>query len=895
MATFVLTMNDAEDRPRMGGKAAALARMTSAGLPVPAWFVVTPEAFDASLSASQADSLARGADPRELRECLADLRPCEAVAAEVGTRIAAFGGDVRAVAVRSSCPDEDGLSHSFAGQFDSYLFVPLNEVMRRIGDVWRSGFNERAIAYRAERGLPLTRLAPAVLIQRMVDADAAGVAFGADPVSGRRGIAVVSAVYGLGTSLVGGESDADTFRVSPEGRVIDRVIARKTVAHRHDPAAADHLRRDPPPDGHVAAPVIDDATIVRVAGLARRAGDQFGRPQDIEWAIRGGELFLLQSRPITTLVSLIDPDGISAIWDNSNIAESYSGITTPLTFSFARRAYEGVYRQFCVLMGVPGGKIAEHDDMFRRMLGLIRGRIYYNLLNWYRLLALLPGFTANRGFMEQMMGVREGLPESVASSLATATRGERIRDRLRFAGTVIGLIRCHYALDRDIRRFQRRLDQALEPPPTPMSRMRIDELTAAYRSLEQQLISRWDAPLVNDFFAMIFFGVLRKLTAKWLGDKDDTLHNNLISGEGGIISAEPARLITQMGRLAAANPDVTRALCEDGLGSALAAIRSQPELHRVYAAYVARFGDRCLQELKLESLTLVDDPTPLLRSIGHTARRIQAGQMPAGGADQSLRLAGEGRVAEALRRSPLRRAIFRWVLRHARSRVRDRENLRFERTRLFGRVRTIFVEIGRRLAAEGLLDEARHVFYLEVEEVLGFVEGTATTTDLRSLVKIRMAEFARFHALPQPASRCETRGAVNIGNTFASPKRPPPHDAADDALRGIGCCPGVVRGPVRIIRDPRGAEIQRGQILVAEQTDPGWIMLFPAAAGVLVERGSLLSHSAIVAREMGIPAIVSISELTTRLREGQWVEMDGATGVVRLLATPNHEEAGVGK
>ena len=164
--------------------------------------------------------------------------------------------------------------------------------------------------------------------------------------------------------------------------------------------------------------------MIAVATLARDASRHFGRPQDIEWAIDGsgttsrqrqsaGTLYLLQSRPITTLAHAADPDADLAIWDNSNIVESYSGVTTPLTFSFASEIYQGVYRQFCRLMGVPDRVVAEEDDTFRNMLGLIRGRLYYNLLNWYRVLALLPGFTVNRKFMEQMMGVRESLPESV--------------------------------------------------------------------------------------------------------------------------------------------------------------------------------------------------------------------------------------------------------------------------------------------------------------------------------------------------------------------------------------------------------------------------------------------------------------------------------------------------
>ena len=231
---------------------------------------------------------------------------------------------------------------------------------------------------------------------------------------------------------------------------------------------------------------------------------------------------------------------------------------------------------------------------------------------------------------------------------------------------------------------------------------------------------------------------------------------------------------------------------------------------------------------------------------------------------------------------PPKRWLFHWVLRHARDRVRNRENLRFERTRLFGRVRRLLVELGQRFHAAGILDAPRDVFYLEMEEALGFVEGTATCPNLRGLAAVRRATFAGFLTGPEPADRFRTWGWVNHSQTYRDTTvTPAPADPTD--RRGTGCCPGIVRGPVKVVRDPRGVDLPHGTILVALQTDPGWIMLFPAASGLLVERGSLLSHSAIVARELGLPAVVGIPGLTTWLHDGDLVEFDGSTGRVRRI------------
>ncbi|HSO06728.1 MAG TPA: PEP-utilizing enzyme, partial [Pelomicrobium sp.] len=440
----------------------------------------------------------------------------------------------------------------------------------------------------------------------------------------------------------------------------------------------------------------------------------------------------------------------------------------------------------------------------------------------------------------------------------------------------------HATLQGSIDRFYGRLNDALAPRRVPLAAMRMDELAAYYRDLERRLLTRWDAPLINDFFAMIFYGVLRALVAKWLGQAEGTLQNDLLCGEGGMISAEPAKRVKQMARLAADDAALAALLREGEPAAALAAVARHPALKQAYDAYVERFGDRCLEELKLESATLHDDPTTLLRSIGHMAQRLAGGaEMTA--VDVAMRSRAEAQVAQALRDKPVRRRIFGWVLKHARARVRDRENLRFERTRLFGQVRRIVVELGKRLYALGRLEAPRDVFYLEIEEVLGFVEGTATTVDFQALVAARRREFRRYREEPAPADRFETRGAVHQGHRFEA-AAPTADVALDENSRsGIGCCPGVVRGRVRVVTDPRGAVVEQDEILVAERTDPGWIMLFPACAGLLVERGSLLSHSAIVAREMGIPAIVSLPGVTRWLATGDWVELDGASGRCRRI------------
>jgi pyruvate,water dikinase len=620
-----------------------------------------------------------------------------------------------------------------------------------------------------------------------------------------------------------------------------------------------------------------------VAALARAAERCAGRPQDVEWAI-GDQLFLLQSRPITTLSELPDPDAPLTIWDNSNIVESYSGVTSPLTFSFAREVYPPVYRQFCRLMGVPPRVIAQHDDAFQNMLGFVRGRLFYNLLNWHRMLALLPAYRVNRQFMEQMMGVKEQLPDELTAQIKAAGSG-RTADVTATVRTVAGLVLNHCTLQRQVRIFLREIDDTLQPPARPLEDCRCDELVAHYRLLRRRLLLRWNAPIANDFFAMVYYGVLRRLVGAWLNDSDGALQNDLIAAEGGMISAEPALLVRRLAEQTAKDAALPALFRTATIDEILVALETHPEIGDGYRTYLARFGERTFNELKLESATLRDDPLPLFRAVGALA--FQLADLN-GGPDDNFcgdgnrsRGAARARVAKALAWHPLRRAIFAWVLRQARRRVRDRENLRLERTRLFGRVRQIFVELGKRLHALDLLDDPRDVFYLEVEEIFAYVEGRSTCTDLRSLVAVRRSEFKTYGEQPAPPDRFASRGAM--WHTHVSLRPAAGGAETGDIRRGIGCSPGTVCGYVRVVKDPATLDLRERSILIAEHTDPGWVIIFPTALGIVVERGSLLSHAAIVARELGIPAIVSAPAVTQWLQDGDYVEIDGSTGIVRRV------------
>ena len=304
-------------------------------------------------------------------------------------------------------------------------------------------------------------------------------------------------------------------------------------------------------------------------------------------------------------------------------------------------------------------------------------------------------------------------------------------------------------------------------------------------------------------------------------------------------------------------------------------------LKTAFDGYITKFGDRCTQELKLESATLDEEPAPLLAAIVSASRRIANTHK-----DHAEQTSNFDDVTKG---KPVRGFIAKRFVSWAKKRVRDRENLRFERTRIFGRARKVFMAIGRELAASGHLAEQRDVLFLTVEDVLGAIEGFAQSHDLRSVVALRKAEWNASKAREDLGERITINGAgISVASMIGAGQavKPAINSTENAALQrsGTACSAGTVTATARVVSDPTKQSLAAGDILVARHTDPGWIAVFSNASAIVVERGSLLSHSAIVAREMGIPCVVALKHATKWIKDGERITVDGSTGIVTRQA-----------
>ncbi len=851
---YLLSPKDINLQTNVGGKAANLKKLVALGYKVPKWVVLSQD----FLSEEVKDKVLPEYRVEVPQEILGELSEY-------------FGNSAKekTFAVRSSAVQEDGEQHSFAGQFESFLHVPFNQIREKIKAVWLSANSDRVKAYRTEKGLAAEN-GMAVLIQEMVEGDVSGVAFGVDPVLYNTDKKVVSAVFGLGEGLVSGDLNADTFTVSKNG--IDQNIVQKTHAFVKDSSQEGCVKQVVPIEDQQKPSLVKEQ-IEAVCQILDELEKSLGEPQDVEFTYAKGELYLLQTRPITTKATT--KQGEYILWDNSNIIESYPGITTPLTFSFILKMYEQVYRQFSRIMGVRQKDIETHASVFANTLGLVRGRVYYNLLNWYKMLAMLPGYSINAENMERMMGVKERfeLKEDYQMSKGLAW--------FRTFSMLVNMLRMQVRLPRDRKKFVRHLNKVMdEYNALNFGDLKPKIIIEHYQSFEQNLLLQWKAPLVNDFFAMIWFGMLQKQTTKYAAQHPN-IHNDLLCGSQDIISTQPIHRSIELAALVVKHKEAHK-LFESELANKVWDELKEgafPEIKGKIDEYINSFGERCVGELKLETVSYSQNPALFVRVIQAYVSQGITKSKSHNNIEDEIRLKAEKHLSQSFKRKPIKRWWFNVILNKTRDLVSNRENLRYQRTRGFGMVRNMFNAIGMAWFKEGLLDSAADVFYLELPEIVEAAEK-GFNHSYYDKIQMRKQEFGAYREQLPPMERFFTYGNSFTDDYIYSLEKV---EGKEMDLEGIGCCPGVVQGKVCVVTNPGEISSLNGDILVTSSTDPGWVTLFPTAGAILVERGSLLSHSAIVSREMGIPCIVGVSGLLRSLKTGDKILMDGSTGKISVL------------
>lgn len=859
------------DPALVGHKFARLERMRRNGFDVPELFCLSATAFDEALAA-----VAPEPRPDAVEQWCADTAEALRKAVVPEEVLAAFdttfGADalvaVRACAVPTDGGDagEDG-ADPFAGMSDSYLYVPRDQLFARIGDCWASAFTDRAVRYRIWRGLDPTQARIAVGIQHMVLGTRSFVAFTRDPRDNAERT-VIAAAHGIGEGVVQEKADVDHFFVA-DGQVSTELVRKQWMVGPPVPGG-EELAVLPVPQRLAEPPVLTDALALDIAALAARVEEFFGGPQDIEGTITpDGAVHLVQARPMMAAA------GPPLYWCNHNITESYPGVSSVLTYSLAQEFYRRSFGDLYGRMGVPQRRLDANRHHLEQMVGFLDGRIYYRLDAWHALHGQMPAFELVRPLWEEAMGVTGPAREQ--------PRWSRTRAWLAVPGLLVRMTRH----PNQVRGFLRWWD-GLMAETGDLSGLTPEELIGCYRRMWSEVSVRWGITLANSIYGMLAVRLTTALLTRWTGSDARLLAGLLIGGRRNrslLAVVAAIELGERISEIPALKADVLSGENSEHVWRELSAGRHGKPVARAAADYVRRYGDRAMSDLKLEEPTPRQRPWMVLALVrpyvqqGLTVAKLRA--------DESRSTAQAKDELAKVCPNRLRRAVLRLLATVLRSVARIREDTRFCRTQLYGVSRQVMWRLGEELARAGSIDDPMDVCDLTASEVMGAFDGTLPGSELRGLVAVRRAERERYGATAPNhfLLATESGGPLAVALERAVDVYEPPADS--EALRGLGSSAGVVRAPARLVLGPGvSAESCQGSILVARETDPGWLFLMMAAKGLVVERGTLLSHTAITGRLLGIPTIVGVPGATTRITDGALIEMDGGAGTIHLIDGP---------
>ncbi len=848
------------DLARRGGKGANLVTLYEAGLPVPRFVIVETDEYESFVATSELEDVIAESLSLPPEEASAAIRGAFAAAplgGEQADRLVRLlaplltdGRPTEPVAVRSSATAEDLPGFSFAGQQDTFLEVATtDELLTRIVECWSSLWTERAISYRQRNAIGHD-VSLAVVVQQMVDADASGVLFTANPQTGRRDEMVVEAVAGLGEALVSGQ-------VTPQEFALD--------------GATGEIRTR---SAAVPSPALTPAHLRDLAALGRRIVEIYGEPMDIEWARRADELFVLQARPITSLYPLPSPNprphDAPEVWFSFGAFQGLLEPITPLGQDTIR-----------VLLAGAAGAIGRSVDwrtsrfvqpagerLWLRMDSLLRSRatraLVFRFLPYVEpsVAAILQRVADEPGLRPTRMAPPPGIAAPLAGRLV------RIGAQARTAGARAARARLDEACEQVVADTRADVERA-RAKGSPQERLTaLSEAVPAVAGRAFPTLLPAFAPIMGP--SMVLLHRLRGVAASTgLADADALALSVMRSLPGNVTTEMDLRLsdAAQEIRADAASAAALADAAPQELAQRYRAGALPEVAQRALSAFLRDYGMRGVAEIDLGARRWRDDPTPVL----HTLTAYLS--MPPQTLPRAVHQAGAKEAERSVRRialaaSPRKaRQVRKWAG-AIRAMAGARETPKFTIIRCFGLLREGLDASAAELVEAGRLDEVSDIAFLRLDEL-----PRAFRSDWRPVVRARRATWtaeARRGQVP--------RVLVEDGRAFFEGI-----GAGSGDLAGMGVSPGVAEGAVRVVRDPRTTTLRPGEILVCAGTDPAWTPLFLVAAGLVTEVGGLMTHGSVVAREYGIPAVVGVHEATTTLRDGQRIRIDGTSGAIELL------------
>lgn len=837
---------DSEMISLVGGKGVHLGGMMRAGFPVPQGFCLTTKVYDEFAAGLELDGL----DGEEARRKLAG-RHLPAVCPEKMQEVLGRFPENTFFSVRSSATAEDLSYASFAGQQNTYLNVGIGDLAEAIRNCFLSLYTDRAVAYRRQKGI----LAPgmAVVVQQMVYSEASGVMFSADPVSGRRTLLVIDAAFGLGEAVVSG-------LVSPDHIEYDKIrntVTKENIACKEFaicPAAGGGTWRK---ELNSRETVLSVGQIHELALLGKRLEEHYGCPQDVEWAIEEGIIYCLQARAITSLYPApVFTDGKFHFLHNLGCHQMYTKAMPMMALD-------------CLMGSINPGEpdLLKYKQSYIYEVGQ---HCFVDISQMFRFKFM------RDALMKRMLRVTDPLAASAIRELLE--RKPRLsRPSLKLTGLFIKSGRS--------RRLRHKEPKALASGTKRRMEAWSDAVIETFRDAKAEpeaMRILFQNVRVSDIVAdpykpMLSTGVraLRRLQSieDKMGCRGRWTKDLQVGNEGNIVT-EMGLHLGDLADFVAADARLRELLSAGGERLNETLLAREDAFGESYREFMQLYGFRCAGELDISQARWEENPDPLIAQILAMARNKEHGSHRVEYKEKNEKAvqAGQDMLHAVKGKLGIREAEkVRRCLAQFQNLYPMREHFKYYWMRNFGEARRLLLRLGAEMVQRGQLEKNTDIMHLHMMEVYQALESG---DDLRLLVSQRKLEFERVSCLPPPRI-LTSEGEVLMGGLAAE-------GLPENALAGVGVSAGIAEGIAKVVLDPKDAVVEKGEILVAPFTDPGWTPLFVDAAAVVTEIGGMLTHGAVVAREYGIPGVVGVTDATKRIKTGQSIRVNGTYGYVEV-------------
>lgn len=872
MLTYTLSFTEIskQDLPLVGGKGANLGEISKiSNVKVPPGFCITTEAYQYFVTASPAlagfldqlndlsseDSDAVQLLGQRIRQHMESLSVPEEIRRQIGQAWQEAGRDY-AYAVRSSATAEDLPGASFAGQQDTYLNIQgIDAIVDHVRKCWASLFSDRAIVYRSRNGFDHKKVLLAVVVQQMVFPEVSGIMFTADPINGNRKVVSIDASFGLGEALVSGMVTADLYKVK-DNKILTKQIGDKRIAVYAAPEGG--TRERTLPDEMPKCQALTDEQVLTLAALGKHIEQHFASPQDIEWCLADSIFYVVQSRPITTLYPVPElADKRFHVFSSFGHQQMMTDPMKPLGLSLFQFS-----EPFDHILVMAGGRLfgditsscsPENKQTGLKRMDALMGSAIDEIKNRRDLVDLLQAEGQRRMGFSQLKKVAGPVMRTIQNMTANDPSQ---------AYHVYGWAEEKIA---EAKRTLRQLSGG-------------DRIRFIDKDKTEMLTWVMDGKMMGPFMAgMLSFELIDRLSKRWLGDSKETEdlgksppRNN--TSEMGLALGDLADIIRQYPAVIFYLHQADDDTLLTGLGTVEGGHRVKP----IFEEFLQQYGMRCTGEIDITRPRWREKPTQLIPAIlshiqsvqpGEHRRKFAEGEKRAEAAAQTL-----STRLKKIKGGTVKAKFMAKLIKTYRGLAGFREYPKYFIVSHFDEYKKAIMEEAEKLVHQGVLKQAEDVYYLYLTEL----EQVIRTAHVdQQLIADRKENYLEYEKLTPP--RVMTSEGEIIYGSYGQKDAPP------GSLPGIPVSAGVVEGRARVILKPEQAKLDKGDILVATFTDPGWTPFFVSASGVVTEVGGLMTHGAIVAREYGIPAVVGVEQATSLIQDGQRIRVNGTKGYIELL------------